>query len=418
MAEYHFRESYWAEVKATIQSLNRRARKLGQPEIVYRVIGTETITLRDRNPFSLIGSIQVDRVIMDISGQAPKINGWAFIGTLAHDHDGQTGGANIFRSVAGESIPEAYRFAVPGCEHCNRVRNRKDTYILQHEDGTTKQVGKSCLKDFLGHTSPEAVAAYAAALSDFFDTTPAEESDYDEDFMGGGGGGECAFPIDNYLHVVAAAVRVDGWRGRKDSDDFHPATADIATNLFLERRESNIKEQYRVTDDDRAQAEAALTWIRTQPESWYHNNEYRTNLYYQCQKEWLRFRELGLTASLIATFKRETEQAREAKLANPNAAHFGTVGKRAAFTLTCTGMTPHEGYYSTTYITRFVDVTGNHAVWFASNRPDFDEGDTITAKATVKEHGEFRNVPQTVLQRVTVQEVITRARDAHADDAA
>ena len=45
-------------------------------------------------------------------------------------------------------------------------------------------------------------------------------------------------------------------------------------------------------------------------------------------------------------------------------------------------------------------VDGNVVVYFGNNIAN--EGDEITFKATVKEHGEYKDVKQTIVQRVKV----------------
>ena len=35
-----------------------------------------------------------------------------------------------------------------------QIRNRRETFIVVHENGDQKMVGSDCIKDFLGHVDP------------------------------------------------------------------------------------------------------------------------------------------------------------------------------------------------------------------------------------------------------------------------
>ena len=49
---------------------------------------------------------------------------------------------NILATVPGQvPLPLKYRTAGPTCDHCGFNRNRKDTYVLRHDDGRYVQVG-------------------------------------------------------------------------------------------------------------------------------------------------------------------------------------------------------------------------------------------------------------------------------------
>lgn len=51
------------------------------------------------------------------------------------------------------------------CEHCNHNRHRKLTYILKSVQGETKQVGSTCLKQFLGIDPISVISSYGFSNS-------------------------------------------------------------------------------------------------------------------------------------------------------------------------------------------------------------------------------------------------------------
>lgn len=103
--------------------------------------------------------------------------------------------------------------------------------------------------------------------------------------------------------------------------------------------------------------------------------------------------------------------------------YFGEIGKRYDLTLTLTKQYTYEtcfGYRAQdNYINTFADANGNVYVWKTTKfmgmdktnkRGDwqFDEvrvNDTVTVKATVKDHSDYKGVQQTILTRVSVTSI-------------
>lgn len=392
-----------------VEKLNRRAVKLGQEKIVVTTVGEHDEVFTQPNPNTSIWAhpeieVRVRILHVTVTGAAPKLNGWAFLGTISHS--GSPTLPNVFHAIPGETFPETYRFAPTRCDHCQTDRARKDTYVLRHESGDTKQVGKRCLRDFLGHADPHAVAAWAEALGALQQVLDEQDGDcsWDESFP------RPRFFIapDTFLACVASCIRNDGWLSNGKARDFgRDSTSEQARSLMLDlastQTKSLVKPEYRLTDADHETADAALAWIRALDITWATGNDYRMNLYALCQRGTLEWRDLGLVASLIATYQRETAREIEQKAASATSHYFGTVGVRAAYTLTCLGVLELDGgEFGPTYLCRFLEGDGNRATWFASRCPDFAAGDILTAKATVKAHELYKGIEQTILTRVSV----------------
>jgi len=411
-----------------IDRLNRKARKLGCAEIHATVAGEEYKTFPPRKLYPGDDFPAPPRIIrfvlLDIEGDAPSLNGWTFIGTVEHGEGPNGGKANILRAVPGHTIPEDYRHTAPVCEHCRTARYRRDTYVVQHEDGTTKQIGKQCLKDFLGHASPHQYAAFAVSVAELFADLDYTCPDEDSVEYSGHGGGYWYFEASHYLPWVVASIRAYGWKSATQARDYGGiATASAAIDCMMERDQTKVKDEAKPTDADAALAEAALAWIHAADAEWYADNQYRTNLYYLAQREFLGFRDLGLIASLIPTYTKAMQIELEQKKARAESHHIGEVGKRGTWTMTCTRI--HEtdgGQFGPTYITSFIEGDGNRVVWFASAAPRYlvdgcceayvEQGDVVEIKATVKEHGEYKGIPQTIITRAKILRILPKAEDA------
>lgn len=76
----------------------------------------------------------------------------------------------------------------------------------------------------------------------------------------------------------------------------------------------------------------------------------------------------------------------------------GTVGKREMFTLTIRHIVTMDGIYGTSFLHILNDAQGN-VVIYKGTKLLGDRGETLTVKATVKEHGEREGVKQTKIAR-------------------
>lgn len=391
-----------------IERLNKRADKLGVEGITYTETGREQRKSKDKKTMYTV-------VFITVTGKRIRLEGgWYFVGVVEHTDIG-----NILRPAPGQTIPIQYRTASRKCERCNLDRRRKDTYIVANDDGEYMQVGRTCLLDFTGHADPHKYARWAEFVADFGEFA---ESLADDEYIPSGRAAE-GVGLVSYLAAVAMAIRLYGWTAKSKSSFELPATADIALGLHFDMRKGKIYRkdgtQAHARDgrpvqqepEDKEAVTAALDWLDDMPPAKVQKNDYLWNLQIAVQDSRsdngegiVSWRRLGIVASLMGAYKRDETQRREAiAAARANGAdpgHVGAIKKRQEFTgLELTGVLELDGYYGTRYLHKFMDPEGNHLTWFKSSYPPLEEGRTYSGKATVKEHGEFKGIPQTVLSR-------------------
>ena len=349
----------------------------------------------------------VPMVRFRLIGQAPRIEGWTFGATLQH-MDGET----VLLTVPGFSVPTKYRKTGNLCEHCRFNRARVQTFILQHDDGRMTQVGRSCLKDFLGHSDPAKAAAYAELLGTLPELCAASEGGDDElsDSYSGGRTPQ-AWNLSDYLAYVAANIRVNGWVSRAQArDGMTSATADNAYGAMFPSPYAVKKDIIVPEAQDGTVAEAALTWVRetmvTKLEEDGDLNDYEHNLATIVRMDYVTSKTMGLAASIVSSHARAIGREIEKKRSLAGK-HVGTVGKREVFQrLTVARIFDLDTQYGVSRIHTFYDDLGNTIVWMASSER-LDVGKTYDVKATVKSHGTHRQTgaPETWLTRAKATEV-------------
>jgi hypothetical protein len=388
---HRIHEGNRAGLQQALERLTRRATKLGvtPPSWTYSDL---IITQGNAQPEGWYD--------LTLTSTPVRLAGWTFVGIIDHtvgEHRSQefaTPGAHgvVLRSAPGETIPAHYRTAENRCDICHSVRRRTETFVVRHTGGEVKQVGRQCLRDCLG-TDPQAFANQAMVIRN------AEEIVTESS----GGGPSQLHYLGRYLLWVACCIRNHGWcSGRHAWEQETPelATAQVALRTM---RESDLgrKVEFLPSAEDRELAGAALAYaqgLRNQDT----RSDYEQNLAVVAQASCVHSNNLGVAASIIPTYRHHLERESLRCHASATSAHFGTIAKRADYTLTLHGITTlAREDRPTSYLHTFTDAQGNVAKWFGSRRLPTPVGTTIAVRATVKAHDEYRGVKQTRLTRVT-----------------
>lgn len=394
---YRIHSSRLDTFMAKFDSMNKRAAKMGCFPVRVEVLG-EMIRVKDAKK----GEVDAYTCVT-IEGEAPSFNGWTFIATLEH-----IGDANIVRNAPGKETPTHYRSVDNLCEHCNSRRRRRETFILLHEDGTYKQVGRTCIKDFLdGHSNPEAYARW-------FDMLGKLEEEAESAWTSNGGGERC-FLAETYMAFVVECIERFGWvsgtyakEQREYYDNFVEATAWRALRNMTPVSKHDFKnlDFEQPSDESYEKAKVVLAWGKSLKEQ-DDLNDYKHNLSVIAGISYITFNKLSFAASMANAYEMELknieykERVKKEKEERYAGEYVGVVGKRQEFTVTIERVIKFENQFGVTKFHIMKDAADNTLVWYASNN-HLEEGEEYTLKATVKEHKEYEGIYQTVLTRCAV----------------
>ena len=395
------RKAVLGKIDKEFEKLNRRATKIGAPPVSYEIIEEYTKTI-DECPYTgtiLLTPYHIPMLKIKVEGTAPKFEGWTFLGTLEH-----TEGGNILRSVPGYTIPEDYRNVDRKCDHCELNRIRKDTFVVRHEDGTMKQVGRQCVRDFLGHRSPENIVRWA----DFM----VKLGDFDDDEYGLGGWDikeDPTIEMLDFLAVTSAIIKKFGWVSVGEADSsFTMSTKEIVFDHFFPPRELTWsaqqdaeKEKVRTTDADYDLAERAREWAKNVEAK----TDYLGNVNVIAANDYVGIRQFGIAASIVGVFKRNEEKRMRESTEFSNE-WFGNEKERLELTVTVLNTFENDGRWGLTTIHKMVTDEGHRVVWFATGNTALEQGKTYRVNATVKSHNEWQGKNETQVNRVKVIEEI------------
>jgi len=367
-------------VEEQIEKLNKRAKRLGLEPITLQ---WEKPILDENDymffPCTLTGPFSV------------SYDGWEFIATLQHLPTGE----NIIRAITQDyEIPLEYRESGSACEHCNVKRYRKDTYVVRH-DATceAKQVGSTCIKDFLGGNSPDNIMQRAGFAGDVLSFMEGARHSTGENHNEG------IFHINSFLAQTAAVIRDHGWLSKAEAY----RNGGVATATRVQEHLNDIFDVpavSRVTDEDKELAKKAAEWAENLSDEEVEPSDYLYNIRAIARSGMVGYRTIGFAASIVNAYNRANKPKPEIKESN----HIGTIKKREVFALKAkvvSGFTSRYGY-TNKYV--FEDKEGNVVVWLSSVNQPIKEGEQYSIKGTVKAHTEFRGVKQTELSRCEVMD--------------
>ncbi|NJO59858.1 MAG: hypothetical protein HC836_16680 [Richelia sp. RM2_1_2] len=364
-------------LKDKIAELNKKASKIGAMPIVIHELGE----IKKR-----IDDVTHRFIKVKVIGKSPKIEGWRLVGALDHESGGV-----VIRVVPGETLPPEFRNTSPTrCDHCNTKRDRVNSYIVVDDRGEYKQVGRSCLKNFLGHADPSKIIGTASMLNVLDNLIGAVS---DSEFSGGR---NSQIPMKEYLTHVTAVIKAMGWVPKSmAAQTGKTSTADLALSNLFPTPGNN--DRIKPTEQDEQTAESAMNWVRNILPNKKTMSEYEHNLVVIGANEYINPKHLGFAASIVSAYNRATEneinRKREAEKQAENPSNYvGEVGQRFGVK----GVPPLDlqllavrwinTVYGSTGIHRFVDRNGNFFVWFASSDLGLERGNWYKIAASVKNH--------------------------------
>ena len=392
---------YGGAVSHKLNKIISRANKKGLEGMISYTVSDPYIVKKRNHPDAPI----VENKVVDVTvkGEVPKINGWSFIGKLTHD------GAGDFVTVLsapGTKVPTKYRKSTGGCDHCNRARNRKDTFVIS-KGGKFMEIGRSCLKDFFPTVNIEWVVNYFKYVSDMLDS--GEFDDFDSYR------GKRVIPtasLDFILMVSNAVIRRDGWMSATAANKIMeknkevsiiPTSSEIRHQLHLllgfitpSKYDSIIE----LTKKDEEIASKVIDFVRN---DMYGDDDYVYNMKNFFSMDEVELRYVPFVSSGIASYNRSIEKIIEMKAKKAVSNYVGTVGEKITTDVEVTGSKHVSGFYGSSLLINMIDGLGNTFTTFYSGyKFEPEVGDKFTIKGTIKAHKKFKGWKSTMLTRVKV----------------
>lgn len=327
-----------------------------------------------------------------IEGEPVKYNGWAFVAKIEY-----VNGQPIVTGSPWYEGPAVDRSALQAgyCDHCKTSRARAKTIVVENESGERKQVGSSCVKDFLGSE----VNGHWFSDKDPFDAL--------DGYAGSG-----AVSLENLSYSLAQAACVIRQSGFVPAwKTFEQSTVSVVRllkGIGTAKYVDEARKQYGLpTAEDEATAARALEYGKTLA----GDSEYALNVKAVFAADWFDPKYLGLVVSVVGVLVRDEGTAREkAAAATIIEEQYAPDKTKIEITdATVARIIPVETQWGSSDIVILIGAE-HRFKWFTSSTHWLAEGDRIDFKATVKGIDEYNGQTSTTLLRLKV----TKTYDAAA----
>lgn len=377
------------EARKQVKKMLNKARRYGVPLSIE--FGAKRIDERI-SPTSN-RKVNVEVVEVHVKGETPVVGEHKFLARVE-----VLEGGNIVDTIPGETANMAWRQVDGHCDHCGTNRRRKHVYIVREiNTGNVVQVGRGCLRDYLGIDNPE----HVMQKFDFWRSV----RNMDEDFSGWSGV-KWSKEIRTLHAWTLAAIRAWGWVSKgmtHDRDDLVSTASRILSMCVKDSRSPEVRAVINnyLRDEDYDTADQIIAWVRESEDT----SDYMHNLKVVHREDMLwDDRRIGLAISAVASWQRATGRAEKRRQEAQESRWMGSEGERLRglkVTLEHVRGLGDNGW-GWTELFKFRTEDGAVVTWITGSAPEIEPGMKYQLSGTVKKHKEYKGIKETQITRVKV----------------
>lgn len=319
--------------------------------------------------------IQYQYKVIEVECEPVKFAGWEFLAVAEIEQ-----GVVLTRGIGSAEEIKPSQVQVGYCAHCGTTRQRKKYIFVKNEAGEIKQVGSTCVKDFLG-----------------WEFTPSFLPEWNSFEQSSGLGGFSGIDTGSVASVAIAVTAKDGYKSGKQFG-YEGSTSQTVWQLLKESEfKAKFGAYYELNQDYSVKAQELIEFAKTfQGESAYAENLRATaSLPYQTYKT------VGLFVSAIIAKQKAEEQEIAKKTAKVySTEQYAETGKRVEIEVTVLSSKVIESDWGSSTLWTF--ESGDYRFkWFESGYSfNAEIGETVKVKATIKGLEEYQGQFSTKLSRV------------------
>ena len=385
-----------------IAKINKIAAKVGAEPVVVNVTREAYRTVREPDPDrgGTQREYQIKTLEINVRGTTPRATAadgshWSFVGVITPSATGRS----MLKLAPGvednDTIRELYNRDPYFCDYCRTTRRRNETFIVAN-GGTYRQVGRNCLKDFVGGANPHTLLQYFSWFNDidaYFQATAGNAGGGD-----GSGGRYTAYytPQQVMAATVACVQHYGGYRSAKsETGATTHAVRDalwgrLPPNATQAEREDRERLLARIdTEGVQQQAASILQWFNQMPQETKDSNSFFNNVDIMVQDDAVESRMVGYIVGLYPSWQRDQQQNAEqgdgVRLVKEWPADWGDgplpISERSA---TVKFVKHVQGMYGSVQIVYIMFADGYGASWKYSGSQTVEQGDVLTMTGSLE----------------------------------
>lgn len=378
------------KVREKIAELNKRAAKLKLPPI--QLSFGEKVSRRMKH-YDL--SIEITYIKCMIKGEYPRLPGYEFLAKLE-----RVGERNVVYG-SKDNFDESWVTKEAFCDHCKSKRARKETFLIKKEDtGEIKQIGSNCIDQFIGQNSLSAIAM-RASLFKLFDDGDLFDFGVDDDMKL-----PRVVATEDFISCAIAATRIYGFvsKSAAEGQTNQFPTAVLAFNRIVPILPDGAVPEFNLVDADWEIAKQALENIDATIDQ--SNPSLASNIKTVVLNPDLHYDNIFLAAifAKMALEKRGFDTVRKQEKPEVIAGEFlGKIGDKLQTKVTVEKKMNFESVYNNGGVNMIImrDEAGNTLVTTTGGSFNPEIGSVVEIKGTIKAHKQYKEIKQTVLQRVS-----------------
>lgn len=392
--KYTVLESLIEKVRERISKFSKKFDKFGKEFFVYK---ESEPYLKE---YKKVGGITQFEKVIDIEVQGSyKVGDYAFVASL--EYFPEIGKNIIKKTPNSEEIPEEF-YTRTFCDHCKSNRFRKHTILLKNEsDGTFVQVGKTCVKDYIGINSESYISylSYFENMEEYLSSLCNGKSYrvnpvfYVVDVL------EQAVARKNDFGYVSKSM-VDKWFESHMDDEIVCPLTTTASDVFkimneVEEKGKILIKPYEINDSVKDEVKSIIDFFEKEEEK----SDYIHNIKSIIELGKIDNSNLGLVVSMVGYYAKKMSAKKDSENTKNESEYVGKIGDRITFTSIPECIFSAQSEFGYFFIYKFV-VNGNEFIWKTSKELYSEK--EITVKATIKAHSLFRSVKQTEVTRARI----------------
>lgn len=378
-------------IQAEVDKINKVASKVGAPEVTLEIVGSEYKDYKYKNDLGEVVHAKQKMVHVIVKGTTPRITGadgktWEFVGVITPSSQGR---AILKMTPSAADTPELRRLYNSDpyyCDYCRTTRRRNETFIVSN-NGAFRQVGRNCLKDFVGGADPHAILRFFEWFNthrQFSQFSVNASGGGEGDERGSGGRPQIYFTPEEILRTAVAVIHVEGAYVPSKSEygstvssvrDYKWGTRTGQMEPEERRRMLAIRD-YQNSDEAKEEAQKILAWFKSLPKSEIESNTFFQNVSIMVDEDAVESRQIGYIIGLYPSYKRaQGEKATTntlTKVWNEAWGESMPIENLPATVLTTRAIT---GMYGTSIVATLTIDDKYQASWKYSGRNDINDGD-------------------------------------------
>ena len=348
--------------------------------------------------------VAVKVIDIEVEGEMFALNDWMVVGAVEKLKGKKENNTiiSIFMDDIEVDYSEFKNFKNI-CEHCNTKRDRNSIYILQNKNDSSRLlVGKSCLKDFTGHASPELIAQALRYLQtitigdEYFKIPRMRVEIY----------------LKEVLFSATLQVKHHGYvTGEASERNKTPSTKEAVIEYF--KSDTKVKLPEKLVKEIEKEVEGTIKYYQQiKPKSMFEQNMQALS-----EMKTIPQDKIGIACYMVEGYRkmlaRQAEQTRreqEQRKMKDTSKHFGEIKKRYSRPLLLIRTNfLGSGQFGDSYVHTFKDEDENIFSWFTSKDGEAimegkDSKEFNMWKFTVKDFDEWKEIKQTKITRAKIQD--------------